>query len=63
MANRGEPSCSVCYFSKAGLCALSLDAPCPTFRAVRRGAMEVPKQAPLIAREPRPRPASAAAAA
>jgi hypothetical protein len=50
MANRGEPSCTDCYFRRAGLCALILEAPCPTFRAVRRGAIVPPRQAPLIAR-------------
>jgi hypothetical protein len=52
MANRGEPSCTDCYFHRAGLCALALESPCPTFRAVRRGAIVPPRQAPLI-----PRPA------
>ena len=48
MPNRGEPSCNDCYFRRAGVCALNLDAPCPTFRAVRRGAIVPPRQARLI---------------
>jgi hypothetical protein len=62
MANRGKPSCSDCYFHRAGLCALTLEAPCPTFRSVRRGAMVPPRQAPLIARPAHTGKAAAAAA-
>jgi hypothetical protein len=60
MATRGEPSCSDCYFHRACLCALTLEAPCPTFRVVSRGALVPPPQAPLI---PRPARAGKAAAA
>lgn len=62
MAKRGEPSCTDCYFHRAGLCALTLEAPCPTFRAVRRGAIAAPRQAPLIPRPAHPGKAAAAAA-
>jgi hypothetical protein len=62
MANRGEPSCTDCYFHRAGLCALTLEAPCPTFRAVRRGVIAAPRQAPLVARPGHSgKPAAAAA--
>ena len=30
-------SCDECYFRKNMLCALNLDAPCPTFRPAERG--------------------------
>ena len=30
-------SCEQCYFRKNMLCALNLDAPCPTFRPAERG--------------------------
>jgi len=30
-------SCKDCYFGANGLCALNLDAPCPTFRPADRG--------------------------
>lgn len=30
-------SCDECYFRKNMLCALNLDAPCPTFRSAERG--------------------------
>lgn len=31
------PSCADCYFGKNMLCALNLDAPCPTYRPAERG--------------------------
>jgi hypothetical protein len=48
MATRREPTCNDCYFRRAGLCALALEAPCPTFRTVRRGAIVPPRQPRLI---------------
>lgn len=30
-------SCDDCYFKQNMLCALSLDAPCPTYRPAERG--------------------------
>lgn len=51
-------TCSDCYFRRNGLCALSLDAPCPTFRAVVHGRMAAPPQARLV-----PRPIGATAVA
>jgi hypothetical protein len=32
MSKRGKATCDDCYFRRAGLCALTPDAPCPTFR-------------------------------
>lgn len=43
-----------CYFHKAGLCALLLQSPCPTFRTAERGAIAKPLQPQLV-----PRPLSA----
>ncbi|MEA2430359.1 MAG: hypothetical protein QOF65_1204 [Thermoleophilaceae bacterium] len=30
-------TCEGCYFKQNMLCALNLDAPCPTYRAAERG--------------------------
>lgn len=30
-------TCEDCYFGRNMLCALNLDAPCPTFRSAERG--------------------------
>jgi hypothetical protein len=45
---KSAPTCEDCYFRKAGLCALVLERPCPTFRAYNKGALEPPKQASLL---------------
>ena len=45
MSKRGTPTCTDCYFQRAGLCALATDTICPTFRA----------QAPRLAPPPQPR--------
>jgi hypothetical protein len=58
MSKTGQATCDDCYFRRAGLCALAGDAICPTFRAVKRGALVPPKQPTLV-----PRPVSAAAPA
>ena len=49
-------TCEDCYFRRAGLCALVLESPCPTFRLHTKGALTPPRQAPLV---PRPMVASA----
>jgi hypothetical protein len=54
VGKRTDLSCGDCYFHKAGLCALMLASPCPTFRQDRRGAMAPPLQPTLV-----PRPLSA----
>jgi hypothetical protein len=60
MSKRSGATCSDCYFRRAGLCALPGEAPCPTFRATRAGALEPPRQPQLV---PRPVRAFATAAA
>jgi hypothetical protein len=54
LGKRVEVTCGDCYFHKAGLCALVLETPCPTFRATHRGAPVPPQQPQLV-----PRPLSA----
>ena len=50
MSNNNPPTCSDCYFRRAGLCALAGDVACPTFRAARRDALTPPLQPPLVPR-------------
>jgi hypothetical protein len=50
MRKRSEPTCDDCYFRRAGLCALSPERPCPTFRAESRGALMRPRQPQLVPR-------------
>ena len=54
MGKRIEVTCEDCYFHKAGLCALLLESPCPTFRNAHRGVIVPPQQPQLV-----PRPLSA----
>jgi len=54
LGKRVEVTCGDCYFHKAGLCALVLETPCPTFRATHGGALVPPQQPQLV-----PRPLSA----
>jgi hypothetical protein len=54
LGKRTEVTCQDCYFHKAGLCALLLETPCPTFRRAERGMLEPPIQPRLV-----PRPLSA----
>ena len=54
LGKRGDVSCADCYFHKAGLCALVLESPCPTFRSTVRGLLVPPLQPRLV-----PRPLSA----
>jgi hypothetical protein len=58
MSKRTEATCSDCYFRRAGLCALSGETPCPTFRADAVGKLAPPAQPRLV-----PRALSAAHAA
>ena len=60
MSKMGKATCDDCYFRRAGLCSLSPEAPCPTFRAETRGALMRPRQAQLV---PRPLGGIAARAA
>lgn len=48
MDTRTSPSCDDCYFKRAGLCALTLGAPCPTFRLATRGRLVPPPQPRLV---------------
>jgi hypothetical protein len=41
-------TCDDCYFRQELLCALRLDAPCPTFRAASIDGLVPPPQAPLV---------------
>jgi hypothetical protein len=50
MNPRSEPTCSDCYFRREALCALPGETPCPTFRAVTRGAIVPPRQPQLVPR-------------
>jgi hypothetical protein len=50
MSKRGKVTCDDCYFRRAGLCALTPEAPCPTFRADARGRLSTPQQPQLVAR-------------
>jgi hypothetical protein len=45
-----KATCNDCYFRRAGLCALSPETPCPTFRADSRGALMRPRQPQLVPR-------------
>ena len=49
MTKRPNVTCDDCYFRRAGLCALALDAVCPTFRAATRsGELRPPAQPRLV---------------
>ena len=50
MGKGTKPTCEDCYFQRAGLCALSLESPCPTFRAHNRGSLVPPRQPRLVPR-------------
>jgi hypothetical protein len=50
MSKTIQASCEDCYFRRAGLCALSLEAPCPTFRPHGRGSLVPPRQPRLVPR-------------
>jgi hypothetical protein len=50
MSKRGKATCDDCYFRRAGLCALSPEVPCPTFRAASGGSLTPPRQPRLVPR-------------
>ena len=54
LCKRVDVTCEDCYFHKAGLCALLLESPCPTFRSTHGGVLVPPQQPQLV-----PRPLSA----
>ena len=45
---RRNITCDDCYFRRELLCALRLDAPCPTFRPASIDGLVPPPQAPLV---------------
>jgi len=47
---RSAITCDDCYFRRAGLCALVLAEPCPTFRSQSRGSLVPPRQPRLLLR-------------
>jgi len=57
---RSQATCDDCYFRREGLCALTENVPCPTFRAAAVGSLTPPKQPQLV---PRPLPQFAVGAA
>jgi hypothetical protein len=50
MSKRGKATCDDCYFRRAGLCALTPETPCPTFRADMRGRLKPDDHPRLVAR-------------
>jgi hypothetical protein len=57
MTRQEAPTCDDCYFRVKGLCAMTPEHPCPTFRAAAR-RLQPPRQPRLV-----PLAASAAAVA
>jgi len=50
LSKRVDVTCADCYFRRAGLCALQLETPCPTFRLHSKGSMVTPRQPRLVPR-------------
>lgn len=50
MSKRNKATCNDCYFRRAGLCALTTEIPCPTFRLATRGSLTPPPQPRLVPR-------------
>jgi hypothetical protein len=48
LKKRRHITCDDCYFRQELLCALRLDAPCPTFRPASIEGLVPPPQAPLV---------------
>jgi hypothetical protein len=61
MSKRPTPTCSDCYFHRAGLCALAGETICPTFRT-HTARLAPPPQPRLVARGLQRLPAAHAAA-
>ena len=51
-------SCEDCFFKRQGLCALSCDAPCPTFRPDHPDGLRPPQQMRFVFRQERRRQAA-----
>jgi hypothetical protein len=47
MTRHHAPTCDDCYFRRNGLCAMTPERPCPTFRAAAR-ALQPPRQPRLV---------------
>jgi hypothetical protein len=47
MTRLTAPTCDDCYFRRHGLCAMTPEQPCPTFRAATR-TLQPPKQPRLV---------------
>jgi len=47
MDRKAAPTCDDCYFRCHGLCAMSPERPCPTFRAATR-TLQPPRQPRLV---------------
>lgn len=50
-ARNAAVSCEDCFFRRRGLCALGLDAPCPTFRPDTPDGLVPPRQPALLMRD------------
>jgi hypothetical protein len=62
VSKRTISTCNDCYFRQAGLCALDLEAICPTFRLCTKGTLVPPRQPRLVPRPPAAFAATSAAA-
>jgi len=51
-------SCEECFFARHGLCALSLDEPCATFRPDHPEGLRPPRQLRFVFRQERRRQAA-----
>jgi hypothetical protein len=47
MTRLNAPTCDDCYFRRHGLCAMTPELPCPTFRAATR-TLKPPRQPRLV---------------
>lgn len=47
MTRPNAPTCADCYFRRNGLCAMTPERPCPTFRAAAR-VLQPPRQPRLV---------------
>jgi hypothetical protein len=47
MNREAQSTCADCYFRRNGLCAMSPERPCPTFRAATR-TLRPPRQPRLV---------------
>ncbi len=48
-----KPTCESCFFSRQGLCALSEEEACATYRAARGDTLEPPRQMRFVFRQER----------